>query len=250
LKPGAGVVTSRADVHYVVTEYGVAELHGKSVRERALALINIAHPQFREDLLRQARERKLVHPQQIALPRGLRPYPLKYETSASFDGGKPVDIRPIRPTDERLLKEVFYSHSEETIFQRYFSHLSHLPHEQVQKMVTLDYENEMALIALVPHEGTGRIGCVGRYNRTAQADTADFMITVRDELQGRGLGRLMLARLMQVARENGIAKFQARFRADNERFRAMLQDLVGSVDSRLEGEFLSVRFPLTSQAAL
>lgn len=250
LKPGAGVVTSRADVHYVVTEFGAAELHGKSVRERALALINIAHPQFREDLLRQARERELVHPQQIALPRGLRPYPLKYETSATFDEGKPVNIRPIRPTDEGLLKEVFYSHSEETILQRYFSSLSHLPHEQVQKMVTLDYQNEMALIALVPHEGTERIGCVGRYNRTAQPDTAEFMITVRDELQGQGLGKLMLRRLMHVARENGIAHFEARFRADNERFRAMLREVVGSVDSTLNGEFLRVRFPLTSPASV
>ncbi|RYD65777.1 MAG: 4-hydroxybutyrate CoA-transferase, partial [Verrucomicrobiaceae bacterium] len=164
LKPGAGVVTSRADVHYVVTEFGVAELHGKSVRERALALINVAHPQFREELLRQARERKLVHPQQIALPPGLRPYPLKYETEATFNDGQPIYFRPIRPTDERLLKEVFYSHSEETVLQRYFTKLQHLPHEQVQKMVTLDYQNEMALVGLVPHEGAERIACVGRYS--------------------------------------------------------------------------------------
>ena len=47
LKPGAGVVTSRGDVHYVVTEYGIADLHGKTMRERALALIAIAHPKFR-----------------------------------------------------------------------------------------------------------------------------------------------------------------------------------------------------------
>jgi acetyl-CoA hydrolase len=56
IDPGAGVVTSRGDVHYVVTEYGVAYLHGKTIRERAKALINIAHPAFREDLTRQARE--------------------------------------------------------------------------------------------------------------------------------------------------------------------------------------------------
>lgn len=244
LKEGAGVVTSRADVHYVVTEYGIAELHGKSVRERALALINVAHPQFRDELLRQARERKLVHPQQIALPAGLRPYPIRYESDATVAGGQPIHFRPIRPTDERLLKEIFYSHSEETILQRYFSNLRHLPHEQVQKMVTLDYHNEMALIGLVSDEGTERIACVGRYSRTAQADTAEFTITVRDELQGKGLGKLLLTRLIQVARENGVAYFTARFRADNERFRTMLQDTVGSVESTLEGEFLCVRFPL------
>lgn len=60
LREGAGVTTSRGDVHYVVTEYGIAYLHGKSIRERAKSLINIAHPKFREDLLRSATERKLI----------------------------------------------------------------------------------------------------------------------------------------------------------------------------------------------
>src|SRR5206468_9202696 len=116
LKSGAGVVTTRADVHYVVTEFGIADLHGKSVRERTLALIHIAHPKFRDDLLREARERRLVHPNQIALPPGLQPYPKKYETTARFKKEKlKISFRPIQPTDEVLLKELFYSHSEKTI---------------------------------------------------------------------------------------------------------------------------------------
>jgi acetyl-CoA hydrolase len=56
LKRGAGVVTSRNHVRYIVTEFGVAELYGKSIRKRAQALINIAHPDFREDLIREAKE--------------------------------------------------------------------------------------------------------------------------------------------------------------------------------------------------
>ena len=60
LQLGAGVVTTRADVHYVVTEYGVAYLHGKNLKERAKALIGIAHPNFRADLEEAARKRKLI----------------------------------------------------------------------------------------------------------------------------------------------------------------------------------------------
>ena len=60
LKPGAGVVTNRADVHYVVTEFGVGSLHGKSLQERARQMIKIAHPDFREELERAAKERKLL----------------------------------------------------------------------------------------------------------------------------------------------------------------------------------------------
>jgi acetyl-CoA hydrolase len=56
LKPGAGVVTTRSHVHYIITEHGIADLYGKSVRQRARALIDIAHPQFREDLEKAARD--------------------------------------------------------------------------------------------------------------------------------------------------------------------------------------------------
>ena len=60
LKKGAGVVTTRADVKYVVTEFGVANLHGKNLQERTRDLINIAHPKFRADLIREAKERNLL----------------------------------------------------------------------------------------------------------------------------------------------------------------------------------------------
>jgi 4-hydroxybutyrate CoA-transferase len=60
LKPGAGVTTSRNDVHYVVTEFGVADLFGKTIRERVLALVAIAHPRFREELLAKAREMRYI----------------------------------------------------------------------------------------------------------------------------------------------------------------------------------------------
>ena len=71
LADGAGVVTTRGDVHYVVTEYGVAYLHGKNIRERAMALISIAHPDVRGDLLAFAKDKKYVFPDQL-LPQGSR----------------------------------------------------------------------------------------------------------------------------------------------------------------------------------
>ena len=60
LKPGSGVVTSRGDVHYVVTEFGVAYLHGKNLRQRAEALVQIAHPDFRDELLTAANSMGLL----------------------------------------------------------------------------------------------------------------------------------------------------------------------------------------------
>ena len=83
LSEAAGVVTSRGDVHYVVTEYGAAYLHGKSIRERAIALINIAHPQFREKLLNFAKVCCYVYADQV-LPKTGKPQPITLKHHLQF----------------------------------------------------------------------------------------------------------------------------------------------------------------------
>lgn len=215
LKTGAGVVTSRADVHYVVTEYGIAQLHGKSVRERVLALIHIAHPKFREELMREAREARLVHPQQIALPPGLQPYPKKYEVNHEFSDNLQVHFRPIQPSDERKLKELFYSHTPATVYKRYFAPLTNLSHEAVQHLVTLDYRDAMAIVGEIKWEGGTKLIAVGRYYRNPATQWADVSIVVQEDYRRRGLAVFILRHLIKVAQEQGILGFTADTLTDN-----------------------------------
>ncbi len=243
LKTGAGVVTSRADVHYVVTEYGIASLHGKTIRERAIALIHIAHPKFREELMRQAREARLVHPEQIALPPGLQPYPRKYETTAAFKKGLKVSFRPIKPSDEQLLKELFYSHSDQTIRQRYFTLIRHLQHEQLQKFVTLDYRNDFALVGLIPHEGRERIICVGRYFHTS-GQAAEVAFTVHDDYQHMGIGAFLLKELQRIAVENGITAFTADVLVGNKPMLKIFSTVAGRLEQETKDGICHLSFEL------
>ncbi|HEX3627019.1 MAG TPA: GNAT family N-acetyltransferase [Verrucomicrobiae bacterium] len=244
LKPGSGVVTTRADAHYIVTEFGIADLHGKSVRERTLALIHIAHPKFRDDLMREARERNLLHPNQIALPAGLLPYPKKFEINAKFKDGLNVHFRPIQPMDETLLKELFYSHSEQTIPNRYLAHIRHLSHEQVQKFVTLDYCNDFALVGVVPHEGRERMISVGRYFHNPASSEAEVAITVHDDFQNRGIGTFLTQTLAKIASENGITAFTANVRADNHGMLHVFKKVASKLEMELDSNVYRVRFDL------
>ena len=244
LKTGAGVVTSRADVHYVVTEYGIASLFGRTVRERAIALIHIAHPRFREELLRQAREARLVDPNQIALPQGLQPYPKEFEINHEFRGGLKVHFRPIQPTDERLLRELFYSHTPSTIYQRYFAQLKHLPRETVQRLVTLDYRDAMAIVGETPWEGGTRLIAVGRYYRDPATNWAEVAVVVQEDFQRRGLATFLLRHLARVGLEQGIIGFNADVLPENIGMQKTFRKVAASVEMKSSDGVLNVRFEL------
>jgi acyl-CoA hydrolase/GNAT superfamily N-acetyltransferase len=246
LKEGAGVVTTRADVHYVVTEYGVADLHGKTVRERALALINIAHPKFRDELLCGARERNLVHPQQIAC--AATPYPRKYEITSTFPDGLMVSFRPVQPSDEGLLKELFYSHSPDTVFHRYFTPLKHLSQEQVQKFVTLDYENDMALVGLISFEGRQKMIGVARYFRDRARSEAEVALTLHDNYQRKGIGTYLMRYLAKVASDHGIVTFRADVLAGNAGMMRVFQKLSPKVEVESENGIQKVRVSLPRES--
>lgn len=233
LAEGAGVVTTRGDVHTVVTEYGIAELKGRSVRERALSLISIAHPDFRGELLAAARKRCLVAADQVPWPEKGRPYPVELEARERF-GDAEVFFRPLRPADERLLREFFYSHSPETVYQRYGAPLKSLTPQQVQDQCALDYDAEMALAGFV-RDGEGeRIVALGRYELDRATGMAEITFTVGEAFQGRGVGTWLFQRLIRVARDRGIRGFTGTVLAGNARMLGIFHKSGQPVESRLE----------------
>jgi acyl-CoA hydrolase/GNAT superfamily N-acetyltransferase len=212
LSRGAGVMITRGDVYYVVTEYGVAYLHGKNIRERALALISIAHPKFRAHLLEEAKANLYIYEDQLS-PVGI--YPSDLETSLTFKG-RSVLFRPIKATDESMMQDFFYSLSDRTVYQRYFTLLRAMPHQAVQAMTTIDYEQDMAIVGLVQEAGRQRIIAVGIYNLLRDSsEAAEMAFTVHDKWQNLGIGTYLLQFLARVATERGIGAFTAEILENN-----------------------------------
>jgi acyl-CoA hydrolase/GNAT superfamily N-acetyltransferase len=228
---GAGVVTSRGDVRYVVTEYGVADLWGKSVRERAMALIEVAHPQFRPELLAAAKLRRYVFADQL-VPRA--DYPRNESATVRLPGGADVLVRPVRMTDEEPLQRLFYELSNDSTYRRFMSHHRVHPHEEMQELVNLDYENNMGLIVCAPDREDEIIG-MSRYDVDPATRLAEIAFVVRDDWQRKGVGTLLMRRMGEIARARGLAGFRADVLASNKPMLMVFHRSGLEVRTRLDG---------------
>ncbi len=214
LDPGAGVVTSRGDVYYVVTEFGVAYLHGKTIRERAMALIEIAHPDFRGELRDAAVARHCV-PVEWELPTEATRYPAEMECTVQIKGSK-YFLRPLRSADADRLMEFFYSHDPETIYHRYRFPKKSLPREEALRLCTLDYSKRCA-VAVFDNDGGEQehIIAVGRYLLNQRTNVAETAFVVHQDFRRVGLATAMYKQLREHAIQCGIIGFSGDFGSSN-----------------------------------
>lgn len=236
-EPGTGVVTSRGDVHFVVTEYGIADLWGKNVRERALALTAIAHPDFRSELLAAAKKRHYVFSDQ-SVPHG--PYPADEEAQLELEDGQRVVVRPVRITDERALQELFYRLSSESIYQRFLHYKMQHPHEEMLRLVSPDVESANAIVAAPLGDETGAIIAMARYDLDPATQTADVAFVVDDAWQRKGLGTALLARLAKSAKERGVKAFTADALSSNKAMLGVFQASGYPCESKRDGNVTHV----------
>ncbi|WP_342766537.1 GNAT family N-acetyltransferase [Candidatus Borrarchaeum sp.] len=215
IKEGAGVTLNRGDIHYVVTEYGIAYLHGKNIRERAMELISIAHPKFRSWLIEEAKKQNLIYKDQEFIPGVRGEYPEELETYRTTKAGLEVLLRPVKISDEPLVKDFFYSLSDKSLYRRFSSARTDMPHERLQDFVIIDYTKEMVILAVKEHEGKEEILGLGQYGINEGTRTAEVALVVRDDYQRQGLGTELLTYLTQLAKKQGLLGFTAEVLVEN-----------------------------------
>ncbi|WP_035238430.1 GNAT family N-acetyltransferase [Desulfobacter vibrioformis] len=215
LREGEGVSIPRSDVHYVVTEYGIAYLFGKTIRERTLSLIEIAHPNFREQLLDEAKELGYVREGQTLKSRVA--YPAEEEREVTLKNGTKVLIRPSKASDVKELQEVFYDMSKEDIYTRFFSQLKSLSVSAAEHLCNVDYENEMSFMAIAGDRGKNHIVGSACYYLDPSTNLAEVAYMIRPEYQSVGLGGALQKRMMEYARERGLQGFTAYILKENKK---------------------------------
>ena len=235
----AAVVVPRSDVYYVVSEFGAVNLFGKNLQERAVALISLAHPDFRDELFFKAKKLELV-----GAERGLKEsvhavYPLKYEETLKL-GEQRVTIRPAKPVDERRIQEHFYNLDADDIVSRFFHRKTSFIRDDVVSMYEIDYVREMTIVAVVGEFGFGKIIALGGYALDPATNTAEVAFSVAREWQGKGLSKIILKKLTEAARDNHIAGFTAYTSMQNRAMAKLFNSLPYKVHTMFEEGILSM----------
>jgi acyl-CoA hydrolase/RimJ/RimL family protein N-acetyltransferase len=217
LKEGAGVTLNRGDIHYVVTEYGIAYLHGKNIRERAMELISIAHPKFRQQLIEEAKKMNLIYKDQAYIGGAAGEYPEHLETFRTTMSGLTVLLRPIKISDEPLLKDLFYALSDKSLYQRFISARKDMPHARLQEFAVIDYTKQMSILAVIQQEERELAIGLGQYIIGADIHTAEVAFVVRDDYQDKGVGTELLSYLTYLGKRGGLLGFTAEVLQENQK---------------------------------
>ena len=207
LDAGESVTVARVDVHYVITEYGIAYLFGKSIRERAIALIDVAHPAFRAELFAQAQAKGYIPADQSL--KNLRAYPVEEEHTVELKDRRTVLLRPAVSSDGAEIRNLFHSLTDEDVKTRFFRTVRGLSADDVQRLCNVNFENEVAFVAVAGTRENPQIVAQSCYFVDPSTNLAETAFMVGPAWQGSGLGKAMQQRMIEHARSRGVLGFVA-----------------------------------------
>jgi RimJ/RimL family protein N-acetyltransferase len=233
------VVVPRADVNHVVTEYGAVNLFGKSFQERAMAMISIAHPDFRNELFHEAKKMGLLSAERTLHESIHGVYPIHLEEILNINGEQ-MTIRPAKPVDERRIQEHFYSLDKDDVVARFFHEKTSFVKDEVEGVSQIDYVKDLTVVAVVGEFGFGKVVGIGEYLLEPTTNVAEIAFSISKAYQKKGLGKILLKKLTDAARENGISGFMAYTAPQNQGMIKLFNQLPFKVKTFFDGDMLNL----------
>jgi len=240
LEQAAGTVAiPAADVTYVVTEYGAVNLFGKNVQERAMAMISVAHPDFRESLFEQARREGLIGQERKLYESQFGVYPAWLEEVLTIAGQK-VTLRPVKTSDDRLIQEHFYEMDEKDIAKRFFGRKHHFYWDEMKDMFIVDYTKNCSIVAYLGDEGYGRIIGIGGYFLEGSG-AGEVAYSVARDWQGKGIAVRLQQKVVDAALANGLTGLDALVLKENFSMLALFKKLPYQIRTSYEDGILTLK---------
>jgi RimJ/RimL family protein N-acetyltransferase len=198
-------------------------------------LIAIAHPKFRERLIEEAKERRLIYKDQAFIPGVHGEYPEKLEVFKTTRTGLNLLLRPVKMNDEHLLKDFFYYLSNDSMYRRFISSRPDMHHERLQPFVVIDYTKEMVILAVIQQEEKEMFVGMAQYLIDENTHTAEVAFVVRDDYQSRGIGAALLSYVTYLARKSGLHGFTAAVLMENRQMLQLFDHMGFVIEKRAEG---------------
>jgi len=232
-------------IDLVVTEQGIAHLRGKTLRERAQALIEIAHPEDRPALVEGAKKINILYKDQIFLADSAHFYPGDIETRHMFKNNINVRFRAIKPSDEDQMRRLFYRFSDKAIYYRYFSPIKTMPHEKTQEYVNIDYRNVLSIVALVGKPGQQTIIAEARFAKHQNKPFVDIAFIVDEAYQGYGIATYLYQMLAKLAKDRRAQGMTADVLSSNRAMLKVFEKGDFPVQAKLEQGIYALTIDLT-----
>ncbi len=237
--------TFREVVDMIITEYGVANLMGRTVRERAQALIDVAHPDDRLALVEAAKNKNIIYQDQIFLAESAHFYPAEIATEEVFKNDVKVRFRAIKPSDEEEMRRLFYRFSDKAVYYRYFSPIKTMPHAKMQEYVNVDYNTILSIVGLEGEPKKGHIIAEARYVKNQSRLYAEVAFVVDEKYQAIGIATYLYKMLIRLAKERGLQGFTADVLSSNKGMMKVFEKGGELVKAKLEHGAYELTIPFS-----
>jgi L-amino acid N-acyltransferase YncA len=226
----------------VITEFGISYLFGRSIRERTVALIEVAHPAHRAALFAKARELGYIGAEHTL--KNLRAYHVEEEQQLALKGGRSVLVRPAGSSDSDGIRDLFHRLSERDRYTRLLRKVKGMSHRDVQRPCNLNFENEVAFVPTLGPRENRQVVAHACYFTDPSTNPAETAFMVHPDWQGCGLGSTLQAQLARHARGRGVRGFVAEIMAGNDHTVRLARAAAGNVSVKSSGS--TVRATLVS----